>query len=778
MGEQGMPDQADVYPRKTSALDGPVDSRLARSLITGGVVLSSAAAALGMSAPAQANTYTVTNTNDNGPGSLRQALYYANANPGADTVTFNASLNGQTISLYSQVKITDSVMVTGPGAANLTVSVASGYYSRIFYVYGQANTVNNVTISGLTLSHGNLYGNGGAILSNFYGSGGGNLTVQNCTIENNSALYGGGGGFGGGIAAFGAASGGLVTLTSDTIQNNYAKYGGGGVDTYTHNGSVSVTGGTITGNTAYYKGGGGLYAQGNGANVTLSGVTVSNNTSHNGGGGARLKPSGGTVLVENSTIDGNRCTNDWGGGLYLRSGVGSASVTGSQITNNYASTAGGGIEVYETADFTITDSNVTGNTTAGEGGGLYVDSAPITMLHTTVSGNTSSRFGGGMVISDGYYAGNTASTIGYSTFSGNTSLYSDGGGIQINGGTTIFSIALTDITIANNTAPLGSGGGLFANTIASVGITLASSTVAGNSANLAGGVDNIASTFSVSNSIVGTNSAATDPDAAGAFTANYSLFKDATGASLIGSGNITGQDPLLGALANNGGATQTMVPGVGSPVIDAGDPAFTPPPTTDQRGAGYARVVGGRVDMGAIEFGAGPTAAVTPSPALGTPARGLLAGLLALLAWFGLRRRRGSGSALLLLGALLLAQAPIARATQPHPARTPNHTAVFAAGAIASIQTNAGVATVTLADGTALSAPQTRARVADERRPRAPGKHVKANLTTLAQGQFAVLVQSTGKKGQGLHVFLYSTAEQAQAALLRKQGMYNATRKH
>jgi len=53
-----------------------------------------AAAALGVlfaAASALGNTYTVTNTNDSGPGSLRQAILDANANPGADTITFGVS---------------------------------------------------------------------------------------------------------------------------------------------------------------------------------------------------------------------------------------------------------------------------------------------------------------------------------------------------------------------------------------------------------------------------------------------------------------------------------------------------------------------------------------------------------------------------------------------------------------------------------------------------------------------------------------------------------------
>ena len=60
-------------------------------------------------------------------------------------------------------------------------------------------------------------------------------------------------------------------------------------------------------------------------------------------------------------------------------------------------------------------------------------------------------------------------------------------------------------------------------------------------------------------------------------------------------------DPLLGPLANNGGPTQTHKLLAGSPAIQAGDPSFVGP-TTDQRGAGFERVLFGRIDMGAIEF--------------------------------------------------------------------------------------------------------------------------------------------------------------------------------
>lgn len=69
-----------------------------------------------------AATFTVTNTNDSGPGSLRQAILDANANPGADTIAFNIPGSGlQTIELSSALPtITDPVTIDGttqPGYA-------------------------------------------------------------------------------------------------------------------------------------------------------------------------------------------------------------------------------------------------------------------------------------------------------------------------------------------------------------------------------------------------------------------------------------------------------------------------------------------------------------------------------------------------------------------------------------------------------------------------------------------------------------------------------------
>ena len=80
-----------------------------------------AAAGLVLSPSVFAATYTVGNLNDSGSSSLRDAIAQANANPGADTITFASNVSG-TITLTSgSLHIYDAVDIQGPGAGTLTI---------------------------------------------------------------------------------------------------------------------------------------------------------------------------------------------------------------------------------------------------------------------------------------------------------------------------------------------------------------------------------------------------------------------------------------------------------------------------------------------------------------------------------------------------------------------------------------------------------------------------------------------------------------------------------
>src|SRR5262249_34533694 len=66
------------------------------------------------------STLTVQNNQDSGPGSLRAQIAAAH---NGDAINFASSLTGKTITLSSgELYIKHNLTITGPGAANLTIS--------------------------------------------------------------------------------------------------------------------------------------------------------------------------------------------------------------------------------------------------------------------------------------------------------------------------------------------------------------------------------------------------------------------------------------------------------------------------------------------------------------------------------------------------------------------------------------------------------------------------------------------------------------------------------
>jgi hypothetical protein len=79
--------------------------------------------------------------------------------------------------------------------------------------------------------------------------------------------------------------------------------------------------------------------------------------------------------------------------------------------------------------------------------------------------------------------------------------------------------------------------------------------------------------------------------------APYTIYGDDSGLT-----NTIKANAMLGPLGNNGGPTQTFALLVGSPAFDNGSNDLVPVGiTTDQRGTGFSRVSGPRVDIGAYE---------------------------------------------------------------------------------------------------------------------------------------------------------------------------------
>ncbi|HEX7828008.1 MAG TPA: Calx-beta domain-containing protein [Thermoanaerobaculia bacterium] len=305
-------------------------------------------------------------------------------------------------------------------------------------------------------------------------------------------------------------------------------------------------------------------------NLTLENVTITENSASGDGGGLWADGFNMTLTIRETTITGNTSGDD-GGGIYVEDTGDTLLIEDSVISGNEAVTSGGGIYFYDPDNpVIIRNTTISGNTAGFMGGAVYLysfDSGDLTIEGSTISGNTAAA-GGGLAL----YSPDHGLTIENSTISGNEAAFGPGGGIYIYA--MYYTNSLNFVTIANNTSSYGGGIALYSGEL-----TISNSIIADNT------VDDVATT----------------PNSA--LDVSYTLIETPGTATINnGGGNLTG-DPQLGPLANNGGPTQTQRPGPASTVINAADPAFVPPPATDQRG--QARVIGGRADMGALEINGG-----------------------------------------------------------------------------------------------------------------------------------------------------------------------------
>jgi hypothetical protein len=173
-------------------------------------------------------SFTVTNTDDSGPGSLRQAILDANANPGADTITFDIPGTGPfIITLASALpNIYDPVLIDGwsqPGFSGTPLIALKGL--AVNGVGLEISGANNV-IRGLAITWFGQYGiriNGPEATGN---------QIAGCYIGTDVT----------GTVGFRNGSGGVVITNGAT--NNIIGTNGDGVDD-------EAEGNVISGNGSY-----------------------------------------------------------------------------------------------------------------------------------------------------------------------------------------------------------------------------------------------------------------------------------------------------------------------------------------------------------------------------------------------------------------------------------------------------------------------------------------------------------------------------------------------
>jgi predicted outer membrane repeat protein len=214
-----------------------------------------------------------------------------------------------------------------------------------------------------------------------------------------------------------------------------------------------------------------------------------------------------------------------GGKIYVNDGPGrELSIVESEIREASEFAASGKVTV---VDSVIRDSTSTGLAFSGK---------KLTVVGSTISGNVSAGSGGGL-----YLTGRSA-LIRNTTISGNAA-GADGGGVYVNS----HRLATFDhVTIAGNTAG-GSGGGIYAHPIGlPKPTTLAATIVAGNAAG-----------------------ASPDCSANWVRAKHGNLIEDPSGCAISpqGASPLLTADPLLGPLQDNGGPTETQALGGGSPAL-------------------------------------------------------------------------------------------------------------------------------------------------------------------------------------------------------------------
>ena len=293
------------------------------------------------------------------------------------------------------------------------------------------------------------------------------------------------------------------------------------------------------------------------SDVTISGFFISGGSAPGDNGGGILNEGGNsaTLSLNNCVVAGNSA--DFGAGIFNFNGK--LRVNKCTINGNGAAFSGGGIanSAFDgAATLIITNSTISSNFTdikdGKDGGGITNGAggsalavASVIVINSTLSGNSANKNGGG--IANAADVGQFArATITHSTFSDNSAGFNANGDSIYNAGAAEFEIGSTILNAGS------SGVNIFINS--------------GRATSL-----------------------------------GYNLSSDDGGGVLTGTGDQINTDPMLGPLQDNGGPTFTHALLPGSPAIDTGDPAFTPPPNFDQRGPAFQRVSGSRIDIGSLE---------------------------------------------------------------------------------------------------------------------------------------------------------------------------------
>lgn len=525
------------------------------------VVTRSRSDATASSANSTAASLVVTNCDDSGYGSLRDAV--DNANSG-DTIDMSG-LSCGTIKLNSSiVTFVDSLTLKGKLDGKYPSPTLDGQNTIEPLAHYGTGTI---TLDSVSVQNGRFETASTATGGCIYSSGNVSLVdsfIKYCNAK--STASGNGAAKGGAII-----SGGNVTLSGSEIRLSNATSSNDGIA----QGGAIWSDGTTT--------------------IDDESRLVQNKATAPGGGDAKgggIFSTGDLLVAGASSVSNNTASSvsgdAWGGGVFTD---GDANVKYSQIDGNKATSTsgrglGGGVRVgsglLNVKYSTVADNRASSTSNISVAGGIR-SGGDVLIRHTTISGNVAQRIGG-LALSGS--SANSPLDIQSSTVSGNTATESVfGAGIYVGHDTTIENSTITGNVESNaDDAKYGAGISVKAGT----NVELSSTIVSGNILKLADSSELPSDIDGVSGNTTVT------------LSGDYNLI-GFTSISYPGSHTVQSFSPGLGILADNGGMTETHAVLAGSKAIDAGAANGS---TSDQRGTGFARVVGSSADIGAFEMGA------------------------------------------------------------------------------------------------------------------------------------------------------------------------------
>ena len=348
---------------------------------------------------------------------------------------------------------------------------------------------------------------------------------------------------------------GHLVLENCEVRGNVSQKTGGGI--YSVGDGLDLSFSVVEGNSAGNKGGG-IGGAPESVSLDFSEV-ISNQAVYQGGG---IFFQGETVSINYSTVAYNEVTGSGsttsGGGVFSS---GFTELYDSDIHHNTAGLAGGGIYQQNTdAGLDISDSQIYQNEARQWGGGVYSFS-PVLIQTSAIVENRAGSFGGGITIDNGDLE------LENSTVSSNIVTNNIAGGIWLKNSAFVY---IVDSTLVSNTHSA-----LYSKNADEAEVEIESTILAYHTKNCVGPLMAVSS-------------------------ADYNLSSDAT-CTLAEANDQINTDPLLGALADNGGEALSHALLMGSPAIDQ-IPAEDCNSAEDQRG--LPRPFGTHCDIGAVERGA------------------------------------------------------------------------------------------------------------------------------------------------------------------------------